>query len=505
MNPPSPSTLSGWAFGSATPIVMPQVTPSLLLPRPQIRMGGVPVDVMRPRVLFPGIPAPRLSSGPRLHAVADPNAPAAPPVVAADAAVPSVVTGAVEAPPAPLQDAVAPTPVVGPSMADLTAAFQQFLQQQAAAVQAGGSGSGGCTSNFLVPSTLSGVGGFMGGTPSFTPDLAQSGPHPSRRSDHVGKMPVPQALSSLVKLRDDPDALRLILERYFEYILRAGLIWPTDIRLFVTDLAASKWIQSYLESAHSQLSASGLQFDQNEFISAFVAFVTGEVRPRSIIALQELMGHKITQGSDSVAQYAENFYQRARILSHIPPVVLCYHFVSGLHSNLRKLCCVDREGHDWVSLHTLVQFTLVEERRLTLVSDSAPPDDRAIFRPKRHWPHQGDGYTPAGKKARLAVAAPVAMDVAEPAGARPSYVNAVQRAPVQRPSGPPSGPSGSSGAGPSRLGPPSSCPCFKLNNKGRPLAEWEQKCLSAYGLCWYCKESVAHSAKDCPLKGSKPK
>jgi hypothetical protein len=61
------------------------------------------------------------------------------------------------------------------------------------------------------------------------------------------------------------------------------------------------------------------------------------VRPRSAIALEEIMDHLITQGTDSAAQYAENFMQRARILSHISPVVLCHHFVHGLQPVLKQL------------------------------------------------------------------------------------------------------------------------------------------------------------------------
>ena len=185
-----------------------------------------------------------------------------------------------------------------------------------------------------------------------------------------------------------------------------------------------------------------------------MAFVTGEVRPRSAIALEEIMDHLITQGTKSAAQYAENFMQRARILSHISPVVLCHHFVHGLQPILKQLCCVDREGCDWTSLHTLIAFTLVEDRRLTLCSTYTLDDGDD----PRH-PH-------LVKKARLAHV----TDSLE------SY------------------------EGLSGLGPPSSCPCFELQHQGRSLTEWERDCLSAYDLCFYCESSTSHVARFCPSR-----
>ena len=159
------------------------------------------------------------------------------------------------------------------------------------------------------------------------------------------------------------------------------------------------------------------------------------------------MDRLITQGTDSAAQYAENFMQRARILSHISPVVLCHHFVNGLHPVLKQLCCVDREGCDWTSLHTLISFTLVEDRRLTLCSTYLDDGDDS------RNPH-------IVKKARLAHVTD-SLDSYE---------------------------------GVSGLGPPCSCPCFDLQHPGRSLTEWERDCLSAYDLCFYCKTSTSHVA-----------
>ena len=411
-------------------------------------------------------------------------------------------------------------PAPAPSMAIVPAFQAAPLQQQdlsqlqsmlqAALNQSGGGGTQGPCANFLVPSSLTGIGGFSSHSPQSS-SLPFGTDHTSpSRSGHSAKLPQPQALSNVQRFRQDPEGLQLTIEGFFEYILRAGppLRWPHDIKLFISDVEVRKWVHSYLEAASAAICASGGSFDQNQFISALVAFVTGEVRPRSVIALEQLMNHEITQGSDSAAKYAEQFYQRSRLLPHISPVVLCHHFVAGLTPELRRLCCVDRSGNDWTSLQPLVQFTLVEERRLNLVS---PSRKRVSFQ-------DNDGYAArVAKKARCAaISAPTPMDTdIPPASAdvedKPSFAAVVQKKAPDgnrrpRPSGNGDGASTSSGAGrPALLTPPSACPCFKLNNKGRPLQKWEQECLTAYGLCWFCKSSTEHSAKNCPLKKSSDK
>ena len=464
MNNPA-NTLSGWAFGSNTPVPLPQTTPSVL-PRPQIPVG--PPAILRPRILFPASLI-RLNSSLPNFAVADPNAPPVANMIAAAATVP-----------APQADV--------PPVAAVAVPVQQPL---AIAVPSG-----------LTSSQIAHFEAII----SYLNQKVASQQHIMNHQVSA-KIPMPALISSLAKLVNDPEMLSLLLSRIFEYIVRQGLDWPGDVRLFVTDPGAAKWVQSYLD--HAQATAPQ-EFNQNDFIQAFVAFVTGEVRPRSVIALEEIMGHLITQGTDSAAQYAEFFNQRARILPHISPVVLCHHFILGLKPELKRICCVDREGLDWSSLSSLIAFTLVEERRLNLVSvgPSLPSFSPPV---KKRWHPQGEeGWTKQNKKARFAAirpsASPTPMKV-DNSGAGPSsgaYANAVMQPKKATVTKPPSSGVGASGSAPpvqpSVLGPPQACPFYKLNNKGRKLYDFEQKGLTAYGLCWYCKESTSHVARDCPLK-----
>ena len=115
------------------------------------------------------------------------------------------------------------------------------------------------------------------------------------------------------------------LVRLFQYILRAHLEYPYDIQSFIDESTCRIWTQSTLEEfslLHTQ-SGGTMVFDQSSFIQNFVAFVTGEIRPRDIIALQELMGHEVVQGSDPTTKYAERFHQHSRILPSVTQSAFC--------------------------------------------------------------------------------------------------------------------------------------------------------------------------------------
>ena len=509
MNNSPPPTMSGWSFGSQSPVPLPHATPTLV-PRPQIPIGAP--AVLRPRNLFPGLPnSSFLSLGPRFFAVADPNAPPAglPPVHDPMIVDVPLVAPTVEIPPAPvaLVASVVPAPlapaleeVVPASLALQLRDAQSHIQSLQAIILSNG---GSHVSSTLVPSPFREHPDShvhvdpTSSYPSLVPFKFRAVPGTS-----VAKLPLPDTISSLKQLVNDPAAITQKLKRIFAHLLRSGANWPMDVISFITESSAAQWTESYLE--HAQKTES---FDQDVFIAKFVAFVTGEVRPRSAIALEEIMDHLITQGTDSAAQYAECFMQRARILTHISPVILCHHFVNGLNPDLKMLCCVDREGQDWVALSPLIAFTIVEERRLSLVSRSRPvlSSDSTHFKSKKRWRSQGERLdwspAPGFKKARLAA---VHKEMDHAAGGPSGYANAVRSRSEASPSKPSCsdgrpGPSKAAGP-PARLGPPESCIYFKLNNKGRPLHSWEQQCLTAYGLCWYCKESTEHTANHCPLK-----
>ena len=213
----------------------------------------------------------------------------------------------------------------------------------------------------------------------------------------TGKLPVPQVLLNIKPYVDDPESLIIKLKELFAYIKRYNLLYPSDIQSFIGDPACKKWVISALEEYHTLFSQSlgQLVFDQAVFIQNLVAFVTGEVRPRHVIALEELMSHDIVQGSDLVTKYAERFHQRTRILTSIPQSVFCRLYLTGLQPDLKILCCVDREGKEWHTLSDLVQYSFIEERRLKLRSGNNPPGHVLALgitptrAPKRSWTHAG--------------------------------------------------------------------------------------------------------------------
>ena len=78
-----------------------------------------------------------------------------------------------------------------------------------------------------------------------------------------------------------------------------------------------------------------------------------------------------------MAKYNERFYQRSRRLPQESQASLCLHYLAGLNSELRTLCCMDRDNKRWDSLHALVTFTLAEEERLNMKASSAPHVSKA--------------------------------------------------------------------------------------------------------------------------------
>ena len=383
MNQP---TVSGWLHGTPTALQLP----------PQGIGAGIPCSMWANRIgqvplghgttshrLFPGGSSPFTPAWPRLNAMPGSSAP---PVGGPSCAANSVASPA--NPAIPVYGAVpvivAAPPVPPPDMAAI------ILSLQAAHAA-------------LLATTYQ--GGPM--APSTTPLSSHTFPV-SQYPDHqvtyapTGKLPVPRHITDLKLYVNDPEALNMDLVCLFNYILRSHLQYPYDIQLFIDESTCRKWTQSTLdEFSHLHTQSGGtMVFDQSSFIQNFVAFVTGEVRPRDVIALEELMGHEVVQGSDPATKYAERFHQRSRILPSVTQSVFCHLYLSGLQSELKLLCCVDREGREWQTLNDLVQFSFVEERRLKLRSSSTSHDPVLAVvgvtptRGKRTWSH-------AGKKRKL--------------------------------------------------------------------------------------------------------
>jgi hypothetical protein len=293
---------------------------------------------------------------------------------------------------------------------------------------------------------------------------------PSSTLTNPGKLVRPDKITSsaLKNWLGRPELLKLRVRAIVAFVQRAGLQYPADIASFLSDDELSLWFMTYLEA--------NTDFDLEVFLEALVHFVMGEVRSTATIALEDLMSGRVKQGSDPAAKYAEKFFQRSRILVHESQSSLCQHFLAGLNPDLRVLCCLDRDNHEWTSLHALVRYTFAEELRLKMRNPTPDPVHAPPHVPDKQWSKRKDEWTSSrpNKFRRLETPAGTVASLKSPG---------------------PSGPS-------LRQRPVTECPLFgKASSKEAPLTEEDRKVLKAWGLCWFCKKD-RHLAKDCPSKKS---
>jgi hypothetical protein len=290
-------------------------------------------------------------------------------------------------------------------------------------------------------------------------------------------MPLPGKINERVikDFRRTPGLLQVYCKDIFQH-LRHQDEAPSRFVAFVEDPAAKMWVDSYFKEHITQST-----FLEEAFLSAFDHLISGEVRSFYAIALGELLAGAIKQGSDPAAQYAERFFQRSRVLVGESQASLCGHFVAGLNPELRGLCCLDRDNHEWQSLHALVQYTYAEEVRLQMkraATNSVSPAPPA--KPYKGWTHVGNP-----DKRRKLDNGSVAFASAQPMDTEDGVVAAVP-APAGRPV--------------DLTTPVEQCPLFgHVSNKLNPLSREQRAVLDTWGGCYHCKKE-RRLAVNCSLK-----
>ena len=333
---PSGTTLSGWLQGTPSIQLPPQGTPGSM--QWANRNGQVPLGLgITPRRLFPG-GSPFTPPWPRPHAVPDPSAPSSGgPSSAASLAAITVIPALPVSSAGPMDLVYAHVPPDDLDDPVFLAKMRAFQQREA--MNQNGSDYGG----FKAPSSAVPAGLHMRGPAHpFPGDSAY--PNYPVGSASSAKIPLPQAIDSMTIKNmyvNDPDALAMDVMAILRHIRRTQLEDPYDLMLFLKDVPLRKNVHACFQeySRLFLLSGKTLKFDESSFLQNLVAFVTGEVRPREVIALEELVGHEIVQGSDPATKYAARFHQRARILPTVSQAVFCRLYLAGLKPGLRTLCC----------------------------------------------------------------------------------------------------------------------------------------------------------------------
>jgi len=334
------------------------------------------------------------------------------------------------------------------------------------------------------------------GRPLVTPGLPGTSPappaHPSPAYSGSGRLPTPGRIDDkrVKAFLSDPALIRLHLAQIFMYILEmTPAMYPQSITFFIEHSESLKWNNSWFEV----LTQSGGVWDESNYIEAYTHFLSGEVRAPAVVALEEILGGKVQQGSEAAGRYAQRFFARSRLLLNESQQSLCKHFILGLKPELRVKCCLDRDNKEWQSLYDLVQYTLAEEVRLNMsrsldsrdadFSPAAPAS--APFRQytKKHFtPAPGQGSAKRRREdGSVAAAAPAAAS----GGANPSSSSGAvaAAAPDSRRS--------------ERERPVTECPLYGLRTSAdSPLTAEQKQILRKWGVCWRCKRA-RHLAKDC--------
>ena len=304
--------------------------------------------------------------------------------------------------------------------------------------------------------------------------------------------------------------LELIADYLAPGVAMSSFTWQAGFRPFMVAEMAMGFVGTYFLEDKA--------FVREDFIQAFLAAVSGDVRPGDVIALDELHAGKVTQGSDPVAKYNERFLQRSRQLRGESQMNLCRFYLSGLSPDLREKCCLDRDNKRWDSLTNLITFTLAEEERVMMTqSKSNFPKSLPSKNPflgkqeslRRHY-----GKRPAGTSAAM-----VGDDEGD-GDTEMTVVAAADETPTKR----------NKGAG----GTPQKRPAlqqvmgqpvvfadgskvqwkikpakgyFLLGNSAaetktalpKGLQDKHRKELHERGICWWCKQE-GHGASECSLK-----
>lgn len=140
----------------------------------------------------------------------------------------------------------------------------------------------------------------------------------------------------------------------------------------------------------------GLNTYEVALVTRYGHFITSEVRPLSVTALDELHEGEVRQGKDeATARYAQRFMAKARVLLNTESQPsLCRLYLAGLKSGLQEMCLLTKENERWQDLNALIQFSYGEEERFNLRSKLT----KSRFTSAGTRMHQGD-FTEGGLRA----------------------------------------------------------------------------------------------------------
>lgn len=256
--------------------------------------------------------------------------------------------------------------------------------------------------------------------PSATPTAIPIGPYSnltpfslSQGSVSAREGPMPEPFRAELTHMSPAD-IRTRMERIFIHMQRRRASLSELPDWFHYTSGMTTWVVNLLAARPS--------ITTEAFTTSLVSYCTGQVRPQSVLALEQLITGQITQGSDSAPQYASRFLNIARVLPNETQDSLCKHYITGLTPALRVRSCLTRENKEWTDLMDLMQFSYSEEYRMSLDTTALPPSmpAREGFRHHNKWGKNNAGrHKPASSTdGTVATITAPAAPAATPPGAR---------------------------------------------------------------------------------------
>jgi hypothetical protein len=103
--------------------------------------------------------------------------------------------------------------------------------------------------------------------------------------------------------------------------------------------------------------------------ATFLSNYGDEVRSPSVVAINKLLtgAHRMQPRSEDLPEYTRRFRRLLNdCIADLTPKMQCQAFLVGLPAVLRSACLTDQHGKDWTDLRTLIDFVILQEKKMTL-------------------------------------------------------------------------------------------------------------------------------------------
>ena len=172
--------------------------------------------------------------------------------------------------------------------------------------------------------------------------------------------------------KDDPQNALAWCDRAGCMLDQFGAVHGRDLMLNLMHCfekgPALSWFHSIYHSIHEE------DWTFSLFKEKFLQRFAGQVRDEHSLALEKLVHHRISMGSDPIEVYAERFLAVSRLVPEISGAALCQHYIAGLHDALKPRCVLTMMNTEWTDITPLMNHSFAESLHLHLITSSGYPE-----------------------------------------------------------------------------------------------------------------------------------